>query len=162
MAKIVLENQFGEVSENDILAGSTPFPQAPIAAHTVVANNTGSSAEPTAVPNATLANALPYKTAAANTVIANNTGGSAAATEVPYATLVAALPNKIIAANSLLANLTGGSAAMTAVTEQALSNHLPAKAGVTALTPIADPSTATAEDCANAINALLAALKVVS
>ncbi len=34
-----------------------------------------------------------------------------------------------------------------------------AKAEVIALTPIADPSTATAEDVANAVNAIIAALQ---
>lgn len=34
-----------------------------------------------------------------------------------------------------------------------------AKAEVVALTPIADPSTATAEDVANAVNAIIAALQ---
>jgi hypothetical protein len=45
--------------------------------------------------------------------------------------------------------------------EQEFVDALPAKAGVEAITAIADPSTATAEDCAEKINEILAALKAV-
>jgi len=44
----------------------------------------------------------------------------------------------------------------------AFADKVPAKTGVQALAAIADPPTATAEDVAEAYNALLAALKVVS
>lgn len=50
----------------------------------------------------------------------------------------------------------------SANTLQEIADELPAKTGVEALTAIADPATATAEDCANKINQVIAALKVVS
>lgn len=55
-----------------------------------------------------------------------------------------------------------GEQVSTAQDLEQISDALPAKTGVEALTPIADPATATAEDCANKINAVIAALKVVS
>lgn len=43
-----------------------------------------------------------------------------------------------------------------------LAAQLPDQAGIQALTPIASPSTATAEDVAEAVNAIIAALKDVA
>lgn len=67
-----------------------------------------------------------------------------------------------IANNTVLANISGGLADAAAVTLQNFSNILPAKAGIASITAIADPGTATAEDCADKINEILAALKVTS
>lgn len=50
----------------------------------------------------------------------------------------------------------------SAETLEQIADTLPAKTGVQALTAIADPATATAEDCADKINEIIAALKVVS
>lgn len=45
---------------------------------------------------------------------------------------------------------------------QEIANGLAPKTSLAAVFAIADPSTATAEDCADKINEILAALKVVS
>lgn len=58
---IFLENQFGEKTENWIIGGTNPVGTTPVAAHTVVMNNTGSSALPSGVAVQAVANALPAK-----------------------------------------------------------------------------------------------------
>jgi len=59
---IVLKNQFGEESINNILPGGTTLPVAdPVAAHTVLMNNTGATAVPSAVAVQSVSNALPAK-----------------------------------------------------------------------------------------------------
>lgn len=59
---IVLKNQFGEESINNVLPGGTTLPGLePIAAHSVLMNNTGASAVASAVAVQAVANALPSK-----------------------------------------------------------------------------------------------------
>lgn len=59
---IVLKNQFGEESINNVLPGGTTVPGIePVAAHTVIMNNTGASAQPSAVAVQSVSNALPAK-----------------------------------------------------------------------------------------------------
>lgn len=63
LPQIVLENQFGEKSINAVLPGGTSLPGVePIAAHTILGNNTASAAVATGLPVLTVANALPAKT----------------------------------------------------------------------------------------------------
>lgn len=123
---IVLTNQFGETSINDIGSGGTTPAIEPIADQTLLGNISGSTAP-----------------AAALTL-----------TQV-----VAAAPNKSVAAHSLLVNDTAGTAALAAKTTQQFSTLLPAKAGVTALSPLA--SDADLPTTVAQLNALLAALKAV-
>lgn len=58
MSKLILKNQFGEESINDVLSGSGVGPEP---TKTVMANDTGGSAAPTAVPFQTFSNHLPAK-----------------------------------------------------------------------------------------------------
>ncbi len=60
---IVLKNQFGEESINNVLpGGTTAIGIEPMAAGTLLANLTGSTALPTAATKLAVANALPAKT----------------------------------------------------------------------------------------------------
>lgn len=146
MSQLNLQNQFGEVSENTILPSSDPFPPfGEVVAEVVIANILAEPAEPIAVP---------------------------------FADFVAALPLKNLAAGSMLANLTGGAAAPVAITFQNVANILPAKAGVTAIAALATADAPAqgvgyvqadvqaiatlANDLKAKLNAVLAALKVVS
>jgi hypothetical protein len=64
--KIVLKDQYGDETDNYVLPGGTTLPgAAPVAAHTVMANVTGSSATPSAVALQTFANDLPPNAAVA-------------------------------------------------------------------------------------------------
>lgn len=75
LPKIVLKNQFGEESINNVLPGGTTLPGLePIAAHTVLMNNTGASAIASAVVVQSVANALPSK--AGITAISALAGGA--------------------------------------------------------------------------------------
>ena len=98
---LVLQNQFGEESINTVLPGGDFNPeQEPIAAHTVLMNNTGSTAValPIAVQN--VANALPSKagvtaiSALGTVTVADNTKASI---DTALATIVAQ-QNAILAA----------------------------------------------------------------
>lgn len=61
MSTLNLENQFGEVSKNQILPSSSGVPLPAQASGTVVANLTGSSAQPSAVTLQALSTKLPAK-----------------------------------------------------------------------------------------------------
>lgn len=122
---IVLKNQFGEESINNVLPGGTTVPGIePIAAHTVLMNNTGASAQPAAVAVQAVSNALPAK--AGVTAIS----AEAAATAITIA---------------LSTSNTYSDAAVNSAVNAAL------------VTAVADINAAITQ-----INAILAALKVVS
>ncbi len=55
---IVLQNQFGETSINEIMGGTNPDASTPIATHTFLANTTGGTATPAATSYEDAANAL--------------------------------------------------------------------------------------------------------
>lgn len=96
MAKLILKNQFGEESINDVLSGSGVGPEP---TKTVMANDTGGTAAPTAVAYANFSQHLPAKTG----VTAISAIATADATDLPTAV---ALANATKAAfNSLLAAL---------------------------------------------------------
>lgn len=60
---LVLKNQYGEESINDVLPGGTTANiAAPIATNTILANLTGGTAAPTAATILAVANKLPAKT----------------------------------------------------------------------------------------------------
>lgn len=101
MSQLVLINQFGEESINQVQSTGTTVPGvAPMATKTILANLTGGTAVPTAATVLAVANALPAKTgvtaiAALGTVtVADNTKPSI---DTALATIVAQL-NAILAA----------------------------------------------------------------
>lgn len=99
---LVLKNQFGEESINDVLPGGTTLPgAAPVATKTVIMNNTGGSAVPTAVAVQAVSNALPSKAG----VTAINALGTVTVVDNTKASIDTALATIVAQMNTILAAL---------------------------------------------------------
>ena len=121
MAQIVLENQFGEVSINQVIDGTDLPDLGPIANNTMLGNFSGGSALAAAYTNQAVANKLPSKagvtaiTALATPVtaitITLSTGDTytdaavKAAVDAALVTVVADLQSQLTQMNTILAQL---------------------------------------------------------
>lgn len=120
LPQLILENQFGEESINQVLGGTASL-TSPIAANSVLANDTGSSALPLAVTYANISQHLPAKsgitaisslatpiTAVTIALSTSNTYSDSAvntAVNAALVTVVADMQTQLTAINAMLAAL---------------------------------------------------------
>lgn len=99
---LVLQNQYGETSINTVKPGGTDIPGLePVAAHTVIMNNTAGSAVPAAVVVQSVANALPSKAG----VTAISALGTVTVVDNTKASIDTALATIVAQQNAILAAL---------------------------------------------------------
>ncbi len=97
---LIIKNQFGEQSQNEILGGDAVL-TLPIGAGTILANLTGGSAVPTGTAKQTVSNALPAKAG----VTAISALGTVTVVDNTKASIDTALATIVAAQNAILAAL---------------------------------------------------------
>lgn len=102
MSKVVLINQFGEESINNVqAAGTDAVALKAVATKTIVGNGTGGTAEPTALTYLAVANGLPAKTG----ITAIAASGAITTVDNTKASIDTALASIVALHNQLLAAL---------------------------------------------------------